>query len=122
MTIHIKDAYQWSVVYHDDTYLREFDAVDTIGRGWAEIGEKPVKETCLFTSDPNLNYGHKIMVPTGATPIFFRRRRIELNPLTEQEQGRTTVHCIGWKRDDEAVYLFIFDDGSTLLTNDLQAV
>jgi hypothetical protein len=65
---------------------------------------------------------HRVDVPAGATPIFFRRRSVEINPLQGETGNRTTTHCIGWKRGDEAVYLFVFDDGSTLLTNDLQAV
>ncbi|MBA2285832.1 MAG: hypothetical protein H0W02_10135 [Ktedonobacteraceae bacterium] len=66
-----------------------------------------------------------VSVPAGAVPVFFRRRSIELTPEGSIVTRKTT-HCIGWKHDiafdDRAVYLFVQADGSTLLTDDVQAV
>ncbi len=42
--------------------------------------------------------------------------------LETSEETHKTAHCIGWKRGDEAIYLFVLSDGSTLLTDNLQAI
>jgi hypothetical protein len=116
----VKDAYTWGAIYTDGSSIGEYD--DPGGLGFAAVDSTQVKRLGLLNaSSPHLA-SHSVDIPPGATPIFFRRRSIELGPIVGEEQGRSTVHCIGWKRGDEAVYLFVYDDGSTLLTNDLQAV
>jgi hypothetical protein len=117
----VKDVYQWRVVYQDGTVTDEYDNARPDGRGFGERKAKPVAEIRLMTWHPFNDHEHRVDIPDGATAVFFRRRSIVLNPTTG-EGGRTTVHCIGWKREQEAVYLFVFDDSSTLLTSDLQAV
>lgn len=122
MVVPTTDAYHWVVTYQDGTHLQEFDEPGSIGRGFAEIGDQPVKDIWLMRPDPNLNYGHHVTIPDGAMPVFFRRRRIVIDPVDSNVTPQLAAHCIGWKRGAEAVYLFVFDNGSTLLTNDLQAV
>lgn len=115
----IKDAYTWSVFYDDASLMSEYDREE--GCGFADVDQSRVKALFLFpTCGEGLPY-NSVAIPQGATPVFFRRRSIELS-LSGDEGKRSTTHCIGWKRDDEASYLFIFDDGNTLLTNNLQAV
>jgi hypothetical protein len=111
-----KDVYAWRVTYHNGLQLNEEDAA----QGFASVDQLQVKRLRLLDASSGIPV-HIVTIPQGATPIFFRRRSIELNPNTD-EQAHKTVHCIGWKKGDEAVYLFIFEDGSTLLTNNLQAV
>lgn len=115
-----KDVYVWGVTYHDGTWMSEYERPE--GRGWAEIGDKPVKEVWLSIPHPNIDYGHRVLIPQGATPVFFRRRTLTINPNTSEQTQEPTVHCIGWKHDNKACYLFVFNDGSTLLTDNLQAV
>ncbi len=127
----IKDIYEWHVTYTDGSVISEYDREE--GRGFAEVGNKPVKAMVIkplvlgkFPELPVLEKlaEHCVLIPEGATPVFFRRRSlsVEVHMVDEQDHFRSTVHCIGWKREGKAVYLFVFDDGSTLLTNDLQAV
>jgi hypothetical protein len=124
------DAYTWSVAYIDDTVLHEFDEDRPDGRGWSEVGfdersdvsNKPVKIIMLAT--PEVDRVHRVVVPQDAKPVFFRRRYVMIN-TSGQENSDTSgclAHCIGWKRGEEAVYLFVFSDGSSLLSSDLQAV
>ena len=131
-----RDIYTWRVIFEDGTLVEEYDLERSDGRGFAEIGEKPVKRLELEANNDN-NFGylhdlttsHSMLIPHGATPVFFRRRRVEINPNTDEIQGSSTVHCIGWKREENegvpykiaAMYLFIYADGSTLVTDDLQA-
>ena len=117
---HIKEVYTWGVIYTDGASLGEYDRVE--GLGFAAVDSVRVKRVVLLNSSSPYLQSHSVDIPTGATPIFFRRRSIELHLLDEQVQNRSTVHCIGWKRDAQAVYLFVYDDGSTLMTDNLQAV
>lgn len=106
------DIYSWRVTYHDDTEITE----DQAG-GFANVDQARVKAVELRPG-----WGddlHRVEVPDGAVPVFFRRRQIVVSP--EGLTPGSITHCIGWKRGDEAVYLFVQSDGSTLLTNDLQA-
>jgi hypothetical protein len=112
-----QDVYTWCIVYQDDVLLHEDDA----GQGFASIQqERQVKMLTLLPLQGGKP--HYVDIPQGATPVFFRRRSIEINPLQGESTPRPTTHCIGWKRGDEATYLFVFDDGSTLLTDNLQAI
>jgi hypothetical protein len=112
------EAYTWGALYTDDTCIAEYDRKE--GRGFAEVDHARVKTLLLLSLQDGAS--HSVNIPQGATPVFFRRRSVEINPLADESTPRPTVHCIGWKRDDKAVYLFISDDGSTLLSDDLQAV
>ncbi len=116
----MNDVLTWAVAYADDTVLHEFDEGRPDGRGWAEIGEKPVKIVMLATAEVNQVY--RVAIPAGATPVFFRRRAIAFNLTGDQQTNLPVTHCIGWKSDEDAAYLFVFENGETLLTNELQAV
>lgn len=104
------DTYRWSAIYNDNTILDERDTK----QGFASVDQSRIKNLMLFS--PKGSIGN-VVIPEGAEAVFFRRRSIEPN-----KGNRSTVHCIGWKNESSAVYLFVFDDGSTLLTTDLQAV
>lgn len=113
-----RDAYQWRVIYQDGTVTDEYDDIRPDGRGWAERENKPVAEIHLMANDCS---EHQMSIPSGVTPVFFRRRSIELDPNSSSQTHRT-VHCIGWRHGEQATYLFILPNGSTLLTGDFQAV
>jgi hypothetical protein len=112
-----KEAYTWAALYTDGSYIGEYDREE--GRGFAEVDSVRVKQLRLGSCHSHL-HTHYVEVPEGATPVFFRRRRINL--VDGQAGPFTVAHCIGWKQGTTAVYLFVGDDGSTILTNNLQAV
>jgi hypothetical protein len=135
-----QDVYTWSVVYDNATIVNEYDRSE--GLGFAEVDSTRVKQLRLVdkaprqsihmeedpeTHDMNI-FGssyvttHCVDIPQGTTPIFFRRRPIEVNLAVNQATRLKTWHCIGWKSEQCAVYLFISDDGSSVLSDDLQAV
>jgi hypothetical protein len=122
-----RDIYTWEVTYADGSIMGEYDDTRQDGRGWAEIGDQTVKAVMLTPSDATWYEAHRVTIPKDAKPVFFRRRRVEINPNGEEQPPVSTVHCIGWKRGGSdvypmgAVYLFIYADGSTLMTDDLQA-
>lgn len=112
------DTYTWCAIYHDGTAISEFDRPE--GRGFAEVEQSRVKDLLLLPQEGGETYC--MGIPLDAQPVFFRRRSIEINPLAGESRSRPTAHCIGWKSDETATYLFILPDGSTLLTDNLQAV
>lgn len=116
------DAYTWSVVHQDGTETPEFDDVRPDGRGFAEIDIATAMTLELLPRE-QWSQAHVVHIPPGAVPVFFRRRTVTITLNNGGEATpEPTVHCIGWQRDADAVYLFVFDDDSTLLSTDLQAV
>jgi hypothetical protein len=116
VTIDIQDIYSWRATYSDGDHLDETHAVG--GFGSVDL-ERCTALTLLYMETVSV---HTVAVPPGAHPVFFRRRSVSLNPLDGNRELRPTVHCIGWKQGEQAVYLFVREDGSTLLSSDLQAV
>lgn len=114
-----KDAYTWIALYRDGGYISEYDRPD--GRGFAEVDSLQVKEMKLESSDM-ARRSHFIDIPEGAEPVFFRRRSVALNLVDGSSSPVGTAHCIGWKRGEQAVYLFVTDQGDTILTDNLQAI
>ncbi len=113
----MQDIYTWRVIYQDETYTDEFDETRPDGRGFAELEDKPIIGIELhdfLKAVASVAFPHK----EDVQPVFFRRRYIALTGIGE----RSTVHCIGWKWEESACYLFVFADGSSLMTDDLQAV
>lgn len=123
-TLTVPDDYVWRVTMRDGTAITEYDLERADGRGFMEIGDiKEVVKLELVPCIPFDDVIHSVVIPRGATPIFFRRRRISFEPSNiGGQQHSTTAHCIGWNRGNDAVYLFVLNGGSTVLTDDLQAV
>lgn len=114
--IDVQDIYSWRATYSDGSHLDEEHAVG----GFASVDL--ARCTHLALIDQSGNAAHVVEIPSGAQAVFFRRRRISVNVMKENSEPQATVHCIGWKRSEEdAVYLFVFANGTTLLSNDLQA-
>lgn len=116
MSIQGRDIYTWSVVCADGSTLKEYDRPD--GHGFVVTSGLQVKQLKISS----FIHTYAVEIPEGATPVFFRRRRLEISPIDERVSQKGTTHCIGWKQGEQSVYLFVFEDGSTLLTDDLQAV
>ena len=121
MILKAKDAYTWQVTYTDGTSTSEYDAVRPDGRGWAEREVKLVQAIALVRVEDGREAA-SLTIPSDAEPVFFRRRAVTCNPIDESSQSGTLAHCMGWKHDNKAGYLFVFDSGETLFTDDLQAV
>lgn len=116
VSIDVQDIYSWRATYSDGEHLDEEHAVG----GFASVDQE--RCTALTLLYQGVVPVHVVHIPAGAKPVFFRRRRIAVNIFSEASEPHPTAHCIGWKRSEEdAVYLFVFEDGSTLLSNDLQA-
>lgn len=110
----MQDTYTWRVTYKDGSEVHEPDA-----ETFVHVDQAQVKSLALLAFEV---VRHQVDIPDGAHAVFFRRRTLLLNPIDGAQAPGETIHCIGWKREDSAVYLFVFEDSCTLLTNDLQAV
>src|SRR6266567_1449215 len=103
-----KDTYTWRAVYDDERTC----ITENVDNSFADVDQSHIMAVLLLPLQGCSS--HRVDIPDGATSVFFRRRSIELNPNTDEQQARPTTHCIGWKRGEQAVYLFVFDDGNTL--------
>lgn len=115
VSVKIQDIYSWRASYGGTKHLDEENAAG----GFSSVDQERCTDLTLLYM--GLVPVHTVHIPQGAKPVFFRRRRIAINATDETGKPQAAVHCIGWKRSEEdAVYLFVFADGTTLLTNDLQ--
>lgn len=116
----MRDLWTWCAIYRDGTVLYEYDD-DGIEHGFREVRLDQVESLCLLpSSTEQKSYAVKVD-PMKVTPVFFRRRSIHVR-LDGGECGRSVIHCLGWESKSESSYLFIFEDGNTLLSTDRNAV
>lgn len=116
------EDYIWRA-HLDDHVLDELDD-QGVARPFAAIDLSRLKALEIFSqSDPARTY----IVPIDGTmrPIFFRRRRIETT-MDGTDVGRSTVTCVGWQKTERGrniqSFLFLFADGSSVMTDDRNAV
>ena len=109
------DLFSWCAYYGNVEALREEQA----SQGFASVDQGRITHIGLLLGE---KAEHIVSVPAGAQVVFFRRRSVEFSLTGENNQQLATIHCIGWKKSEQAVYLFVFENGRTLLTDDLQAV
>lgn len=129
------DGWTWRVHYSDGTTFDEYEErtdAETgepiaIEHGFREVDNLRVEAVELLPQHDGL-CGHvvKIDAPAGMRPICFRRRSRLVNLDAGTDTTGPVIHCIGWQKTvngrNVASYLFIFADGSTLTTDDYQAV
>lgn len=119
-----RERFTWLVKYKDGTVFQECDESGE-GRGFASVRLADVESLALIGKNPE---AFTVRVPEEAEPVFFRRRRVSFAPPEEEAREKLTTHCIGWcfphadGLPDAGVYLFVFEDGSTLVTTDRQVV
>lgn len=89
------EDFMWIAHYHDGSHLPEID-------GQTEYGFADIDVTRLIAFElvPQRDGLPHPVVDLGQDerPIFFRRRTISLDPVTETEAGRSTITVIGWQR------------------------
>jgi hypothetical protein len=117
------ETFLWKAHYTDGTTLDELDD-DGVGRPFAAIDLLRLAALELLPQQEHVRR-HILRIDDGR-PIFFRRRRIELDPVEGIEVGRSTVTCLGYQTTirgrNMQLFLFLFGDGSTLLTDNREAV
>lgn len=125
------DLWLWRAYYKDGTFLDELDADGTL-HGFKDVDlEKCVALQWIPTVE-GLPAPHvRINLDKGERGLLFRRRGRIFDPNIGRDIGAMPVyHCIGWEVPNEdpslapvhASYLFLFEDGSIMMTADKQAV
>ncbi|MGZ6360766.1 MAG: hypothetical protein ACXWP0_03695 [Ktedonobacterales bacterium] len=121
------DGWTWRVHYSDGSMFDEYDANGN-EHGFAEVENSRVVAVELQPQHPDV-CGHVVKIDASRDamrPIFFRRRSRIVNLETGGDTTGAVIHCIGWHKTvngrNIAAYTFIFADGSTLTTDDYQAV
>jgi hypothetical protein len=115
------DLWSWLVQYHDETILPECQGTSMPHNAWAKVEKTKVKNIVLVPRKPGLE---QVVVDVGAhSPVFFRRRYKELNISGGQEVSQQNIHCLGYEAaDGTGNYVFVFEDGSVLLSTNRNAV
>jgi hypothetical protein len=119
------DNWTWRVVYTDGSTLDEHDEAG-VPRGFASVELSRVRTVMwLPLRSDRQGYAVRIDVTAGQRPILFRRRRVLVNLTTDAQEDGGTIHCIGYQQTVRGVnvssYLFIYPDGSALLSDDQDA-
>lgn len=113
----IDEDWTWEAIY-DDASLCEYEP-DGISHGFSEVDTARLRQLILIPQ--KCENTHVLHITEGLTPVFFRRRSINLS-----SDNRGTTTCMGWTRQvgGELVesYTFFFSDGSVLLTDDRNAL
>jgi len=115
------DLWTWLVQYQDETVLPECQGTSMPHAAWANVDKTRVKNIVLVPRQEGLE---QVVVDVGAhSPVFFRRRYKELNFNGLQEVSQQNIHCLGYEDADGAGnYVFVFEDGSVLLSANRNAV
>jgi hypothetical protein len=120
------DAWTWVVEYADGTELRECGP-DGVDHGFAEVDHGRVSRLVLLPIREGL-VPHVVAVDSdaGERLIFFRRRTVRTDPVTDESAYEATVHCVGFQKTVRGVnfqaFTFLFDDGSVVVAADRNAV
>jgi hypothetical protein len=107
--------YTWRACY-GQSELDELDAP----HGFSNVDTSQVMHLDLLDQTGRAVY--VMQVPLGAQAIFRRRRQQAISAQSEEVLSQQTIHIIGWQSPESAAYLFLFEDGSVLLSSDFQAV
>lgn len=110
----MQEMYEWHAHYQDGGELFEEDAQE----GFASVDQSRILALELRTEARATT--PTVFIPPGAQAVFFRRRSLVISPGDGSQAPGYTIHCIGWRRGEDAAYLFVKDDGNVILTNDLQ--
>lgn len=120
------DGWTWRVHYSDGTTFDEYEP-DGTEHSFAEVDNPRVAVVELLPQHDWLaEHVVKIDAAAGTRPIFFRRRSRIVNLESGEDTAGPVIHCLGWQKTvngrNVASYLFLFADGSSLTTDDYQAV
>lgn len=118
------EQYTWRAHYLDGTELDELGP-DGVARPFAIIDLAQVAALEAVPQEPGL-VAHTVRITEGMRPIWFRRRRVEVDLESGEQLGMSTITCLGYQATENGhnvqSFLFLFFDGSTLHTNDREAV
>lgn len=110
------DRLLWRVRFADGSTFDELGP-DGQARGWGQAMEQPSPPDYVDLVDTT---GRTLYVVAcqGRRPRFVRRRRLSVSLSGGPSEKGPTVHILGW----EGAWLFVFEDGSHLLSGDFNAV
>lgn len=131
--IKVDTAYIWEAIYNDgQSSLVEWERMENgeiIQHGFSEIALEQTTGMILHAIGGKEGQGAisvKIDTEGGMRPIFFRRHQSTLNFETGEVTRHDPIHVLGWQRtvDETFVssYVYIFPDGSLLLSDRHDAV
>lgn len=125
----MQDIFHWraylDVGAAETLCVDEYDSEYPTGRGFALLPQDAVVGLELIPQQDGLRHvAAQLPRYVGMQPVFFRKRFIQFDPVTGEALGQSTIHCLGWTLAEAGVasYCFVFEDGSTLLSENENAV
>lgn len=121
----MSDVYNWIAYYNDGTILQEIDPEGD--HGFADIDHSKLVQFLLVPQKEGFYpVVVSINVAEGQRLIFFRRTKIDFNITNGTESHRDRITCVGYQQTVQgtnvSVYNFIMPDGTSMLSNDHNAV
>lgn len=131
--IRVDTSYIWEAIYDDgQSSLVEWERMENgeiIQHGFREIALEQTTGMILHAIGGREGQGAisvKIDATGGMRPIFFRRHQSTLNFETGEVTKHEPIHVLGWQRTvhgtNVSSYVYIFPDGSLLLSDRHDAV
>ena len=117
----MQDAYTWLVEYDDGTVFPELQE-DGSPRPFGEVDIPRVKQLWVRPSNGTPLPPYGVTLQDEQRPVFFRRRGLTLRSATGEQVPEPEITVVGWEDGNVASYLFVFRDGSAVLSSDRNAV
>lgn len=118
------DLWYWEAIYDDGTTLEELEDDGTL-HGFREIDQERLVAFILRPLLPHLPQ-YAVQLNPGKRLIFFRKRRKTLDMNTGEQRDEPPYQCIGYQETvngkNVKSYVFVNIEGSSLLTDEMDAV
>jgi hypothetical protein len=117
-----RDVWTWVAEYADGTTIFEMDDAGYDVHGLKDVDlSRVVRFTLIPLREGLPTPTVQLDQASGQRLIFTRRRRIEVNPASEEVVDRSTTHLLGWQRTVEGRNVkgvtYWFEDGSCLVSD-----
>lgn len=118
------DPWYWEAIYDDGATLEELEDDGTL-HGFREIDQERLVAFILRPLFPHLSQ-YAVQLNPGKRLIFFRKRRKTLDMNSGEQRDEPPYQCIGYQETvngkNVKSYVFVNIEGSSLLTDDHNAV
>lgn len=110
----------WSVTYADGRQFQECEGDCQFHRSSKDIS---LSDVCVIRWMNTAIGTAMTIVPENTRAVFFRRHAKEIDPYGNKViRQLPTIYCMGYESDTSTSYLFITDDGSVVMSSNINGV
>lgn len=115
------DLWRWRVHFLDGTLMDE--VAGGYEHTWSQVNWQQIRAVELIPQQPGLpNHALFVDAQAGERAVFLRRRQLEYNPATGEQEHRPGITVLGWTRGELAAYTFFHADGGIISSSNLNQV